>query len=40
MPKISWLWFLIGIAFAMFVIPMVTSMLQRSKVKTTQSRGA
>jgi hypothetical protein len=38
--RVDWLWFLIGIAFAMFVIPLLTGLFTKSRVSTTKSRGA
>lgn len=33
MPNINWTWFLVGIAFAMFVLPMIMGFVQSRKVK-------
>jgi hypothetical protein len=34
MPKIDWLWFIIGIVFALFIIPMIQAWFASRKGNT------
>jgi hypothetical protein len=40
LAKVDWMWFLIGMAFAMFVLPMLTRALGSLKGKSSPSTSA